>query len=249
VAYMKVDSTSDLGSGEKRQSVRIASAKRYSGGLFIADIKHMPTGLATWPAFWTVGTSWPNHGEIDIIETVNNNKQNQYTVHSAPGCEIDTSSTAPEGFKVNSIASEVSHPSCGSSKGSNNGCAFIDNDANSAGAPFNAAGGATYAMEWTSDGIKIWTFPRGSEPSDIASQSPSPSSWNTKYLKAAWSSHSCDTKKYFKEHAVTFDTTLCGDWAGNAFPGGKSKCHDYVKTGSHFKDAYWAINHVSVYQM
>lgn len=69
VAYMKVDSTSNLGSGQGRKSVRIASAKRYSGGLFIADIKHMPTGLATWPAFWTVGTNWPNHGEIDIIES------------------------------------------------------------------------------------------------------------------------------------------------------------------------------------
>lgn len=126
-------------------------------------------------------------------------------------------------------------------------------------------------MEWTSDGIKIWNFPRGDEPSDIASQTPTPSKWNTQYLKAAWSSHSCDTKKFFQQHAITFDITLCGDWAGSAYrtylspasieyqgapyltplsftAGGKSKCSDYVKTGSHFTEAYWAINHVSVYQ-
>jgi len=228
--------------------VRIASKKRYDGGLFIADIKHMPTGLATWPAWWTVGSDWPNHGEIDIIETINTNEQNQYTVHSASGCEIDMSSTAPEGFKVSALASKVLHTECGSTKSSNSGCGFVDEDDTSAGAPFNAAGGGVFAMEWTSDGIKIWHFPRGSEPSDIASQSPSPSNWNTQYLKAAWSSHSCDTKKYFQQHAITFDITLCGAWAGSAYPGGKSKCEEYVKTGSHFKEAYWAVNHVSVYQ-
>lgn len=46
VAYMKVDSTSNLGSGKARKSVRIASSKRFDGGLFIADIKHMPTGVS-----------------------------------------------------------------------------------------------------------------------------------------------------------------------------------------------------------
>lgn len=193
---------------------------------------------------------------------------NQYTIHSAPGCEIDTTSTAPEGFKVAAISSKVSHPSCGSTKGENAGCAFVDNNKASAGAPFNSQGGGTFAMEWTSDGIKIWSFPRGDEPSDIDSQSPSPNDWDTKYLKAAWSSHSCDTAKYFQQHAVTFDTTLCGAWAGSAYracnfftehnvpakltffsAGGKSQCEEYVKTGSHFKEAYWAINSVSVFQM
>ncbi|KAF8315336.1 hypothetical protein DL93DRAFT_2057199 [Clavulina sp. PMI_390] len=248
VAYMKVDSTSNLGYGQGRKSVRIASQKRFDGGLFIADILHMPTGLATWPAFWTVGQNWPNHGEIDIIETVNTNTQNQMTLHTASGCTIDTSSTAPTGFKVSAIASSLGSTTCGSSKSSNSGCAFIDSDKASAGAPFNAAGGGVFAMEWTSNGLKIWFFPRGSEPSDIASQNPNPNNWSTTYQKAAWSSHTCDTKKYFQQHAITFDTTLCGDWAGSAFSGGKTACEKYVQTGSHFKEAYWAINHVSVYQ-
>jgi hypothetical protein len=247
VAYMKVDSTTNLGSGQKRKSVRIASSKRFDGGLFIADIKHMPAGLATWPAFWTVGADWPNHGEIDIIEGINTNTQNQYTVHSAPGCEIDTSSSAPLGFKVSSIASSVGHTSCGSSKSSNTGCAFVDKSDSSFGAPFNAAGGSVVAMEWTSEGIKIWNFPRGNVPSDITN-SPNPDGWSPTYLKAAWSSLKCDTKTFFKQHAVTFDTTLCGDWAGAAYPGGKSKCNAYVETGSHFTEAYWAINSVSVFQ-
>ncbi len=42
VAVMKVDNTTSLQSGEKRNSVRIHTAKGYGQGLFIADIAQMP---------------------------------------------------------------------------------------------------------------------------------------------------------------------------------------------------------------
>lgn len=49
-------------------SVRVSSKKTYNAGtLFLADIQAMPTGCATWPAYWTVGPNWPNGGEVDII--------------------------------------------------------------------------------------------------------------------------------------------------------------------------------------
>lgn len=49
-------------------SVRLSSQKTYNAGtLFLADIQAMPTGCATWPAYWTVGPNWPNGGELDII--------------------------------------------------------------------------------------------------------------------------------------------------------------------------------------
>lgn len=68
---MAVDNTTQLSEGENRKSVRISSKNTYSSGLIIADIYAMPHGCSVWPAFWMVGSDWPNNGEIDILEGVN----------------------------------------------------------------------------------------------------------------------------------------------------------------------------------
>jgi hypothetical protein len=53
------------------------------------DIKHMPQGCATWPAAWETGESnWPNLGEVDIIEGVNDNAPNAATLHTSSGCTM-----------------------------------------------------------------------------------------------------------------------------------------------------------------
>lgn len=53
---MAVDAKTNLASGKKRNSVRITSKAPFvKGQLLLLDAVHMPTGCATWPAFWTVG--------------------------------------------------------------------------------------------------------------------------------------------------------------------------------------------------
>ncbi len=82
LAVMKVDSTNTLSPGADRDSVRIGSTKQYSQGLMLFDITRMPWGCSVWPALWTVGPSWPQSGEIDIIEGINNSTTNQMTLHT-----------------------------------------------------------------------------------------------------------------------------------------------------------------------
>ena len=53
----------------KRESVRLEGKRRYDRGLFVLDVRHMPDGCGTWPAFWLTDESrWPMNGEIDVLE-------------------------------------------------------------------------------------------------------------------------------------------------------------------------------------
>ena len=50
-----------------RDSVRLEGKTRYDRGLFILDLRHLPTGCGVWPAFWLTDEDvWPDHGEIDV---------------------------------------------------------------------------------------------------------------------------------------------------------------------------------------
>lgn len=124
-------------------SVRISSKRRFSGGLFIADFNAMPHGCGTWPgmcfvgefslqsteahvrsAYWSTGPEWPKAGEIDVIEGVNQQIANQYTMHTVDeGCSLQEVTTDLKTFTANLI-----HERCASKEGDNSGCAFKDSD-------------------------------------------------------------------------------------------------------------------------
>ena len=57
---------------------------------------------------------------------------------------------------------------------------------------------------------------------------------------------------HFNNHKIIFDTTLCGDWAGNAFSSCSKtmKCSDFVRQNpSEFTEAYWLVNYVDIYDI
>lgn len=241
--YMGVDHTT-MNPTAGRESIRVSSNKAYNKGLIIADITHMPDSTCgSWPAFWTVGPDWPSSGEIDIIEGVNAQTTNSITLHSADGCTMSATGALS--------SSKLIETNCNAGSGSN-GCGFETTNTQGYGTGFNAVGGGVYATDWTSSGIKVYFFPRASIPSDISSEQPNPSSWGTPV--ASFSGSGCDIDANFKNHNIVFDTTFCGQWAGNVWSQSTCAslaptCNEYVANNpSAFSNAYWLVNSIKVYQ-
>jgi len=234
-----------------RQSVRISTQQTFNSGLFVFDLQHMPTGCATWPAFWTVGPGWPNAGEIDIIEGINVDSSVHTTLHTNNGCTMAGESTS---LFTGKWAQDAHGPAnnCyvnAPGQSANQGCS-INGLPNTYGAPFNAQGGGVYVTEWNSTLIRMYFFPRGSIPADITSGHPVPDSWGVPY--AFFTLGSQCPANHFHDHVVVINLTFCGDWAGNAFKGdcpNDGDCATFVRNNpTKFTEAYWLINYLSVFQ-
>ena len=251
-AYMGVDAVNVTPNG--RPAVRIASKDTWNHMLMVADIQHMPIGCGTWPAFWMLGgpNAWPENGEIDVIEGVNSGVNdmtpNTMTLHTDAGISLANTTADMTG--------NITTTNCDVAASSNNlGCQIHDPDSiSSFGVPFNKIGGGVYATEYTSEAIKIWFFARGSIPADISAGMPNPDVWPAP--NALFESDADSLDSHFSGLQVIFDTTLCGDWAGNAAVWEASECSvladtcvDYVTSNpSAFTEAYCAINDLKVYQ-
>ncbi|KAF5389511.1 hypothetical protein D9757_004195 [Collybiopsis confluens] len=219
----RADFTTTLSaSGPGRNSVRLMSNKQYElGTVLVANLNHMPEGCGTWPAFWTVGANWPNNGEIDIIEGVNNVGNNQGTLHTSPGCTMPSS---------RSQTGTAFQNDCNTAVNGNAGCG-VGFGSNSFGPSFNANGGGWYAMEMTADFVKIWFWARGSSvPSDVSggSSSVNTSNWGTPV--AFFPNTSCSLSSHFGPQNIIINLTFCGDWAGSVY--GSDNCPSTC-TGEH----------------
>jgi len=241
----------NIASGRGRNSIRIETKTQFTRGLYIIDLQHMPTGCATWPAFWTVGPSWPNGGEIDIIEGVNKQTAVDTTLHTSDGCTMcneaanftGTWGKGPNGN--NACNCYINAPN----QYSNQGCG-ITGAANTMGPGFNNNKGGVYATEWTNNYISVWYWPRNSIPADITSGNPNPPSWGKAYAWFSFGTY-CSSS-HFTNNVVVFDLTFCGDWAGANFAAdcpGLGACNTYVQNNpSAFSEAYWYVDYVAIYK-
>ena len=176
----------------------------------------MPVGCGTWPAFWTNGPNWPNEGEIDIVEGVNNGPTNQVSIHTSPGCTISTNVS-------DALGTLNGGPNCASYQTGNSGCGMQDYTSdNNFGAAFNKAGGGVYAMKWDDSGISVYFFSRDQIPDDITNGAPLPDTWNKPV--ANYPAATCNPWQFFKDNFAIINTTLCGDWAGSAGAWSGSGC-------------------------
>lgn len=93
---------------------------------------------------------WPNAGEIDIIEGINNMKHNQVALHTPDGCF-----QAPDGIQLGSTLER----NCSTDRG----CIVAENKPNSFGQEFALAGGGVYAVQMEFNGFFIWFWSVSSE--------------------------------------------------------------------------------------
>ncbi|KAF1925919.1 glycoside hydrolase family 16 protein [Didymella exigua CBS 183.55] len=231
-----------------RESVRLEGKKEYNKGLFVLDLKHMPGGICgTWPAFWSLGREpWPVKGEIDIIEGVNQNTNNNFVLHTDTKCKVN-------GLGQTGTQALTDCALDGPSKST--GCGVTDARGSSFGKDFNAAQGGYYVTEWQAEGIKIWFFPRGSQPRSLLSDEPDTTTFGT---PAASFQGDCDIEKRFMDQRFIFTNTFCGDWGGNVYAqsgcpmyqglDGMGSCKKYVAENPEvFKDAYWRVSSFKTY--
>jgi len=251
--YIGSDHTNVV-TGRGRDSVRLSSKVNWDSGLFILDSTHMPAGCGTWPAWWLVGPNWPNEGEIDIVEGVNNNAADATTLHTSTGCEMSEEDAQDFTGKWGLGADGKPATDCfihAPHEYNNQGCGIVPNGTGTYGTSFNAAQGGVYVLEWTGDFIRAFFFPRSSIPPDIKSGNPDPTTWGKPYAFFQLGTHCPDV--HFAKMTMVINLTFCGDWAGNVFGQmcpGLGGCNAYVKSNpTKFTEAYWMINSISVFQM
>ncbi|KAJ7188334.1 glycoside hydrolase family 16 protein [Mycena filopes] len=243
---MRADSLSLVHPADRgRKSVRISSPSTYADSVLVLDLWHLPTGLSSWPAFWTVSKAgpWPHGGEIDIIEGVNTNTNNLASLHTTANCNM-TQTRTQNGQTVST--------QCDASFNYNQGCGVSFVQPNSYGPGFNAHGGGWYAMHRASCGISVWFWSRDNSTVPIevsqglATVNPDPSLWGVP--DAFFPTSACDYMSHFDSHQIVFDLTFCGDWAGSPSAYGGSGCEDYVDNNpTMFNEAYWEISSLRVY--
>ncbi|KAH7920553.1 glycoside hydrolase family 16 protein [Leucogyrophana mollusca] len=242
---LRADSTTTLSaSGPGRNSFRIQSSATYTTHVAIFDIEHMPQGCGTWPA--EVGANWPNEGEVDILEGVNNQTPNQSTLHTSANC------TMPTG---RAMTGTDEGDNCDVNETNNSGCGVALADTNSYGPNFNGKGGGWYAIERTGTYISIYFWERGSTsvPSEVKTPGSTinTSTWGTP--AAYFPSTDCNFATHFGPHNIVINLTFCGDWAGNsavyAASGCPSTCVNYVNANpSAFTNAYFEFNSLNIYE-
>lgn len=241
-----------------RKSVRLMSKNTFGVGLLtVVDVLHAPTGPGVWPAVWLLGNVtdvlWPNAGEQDIMEWVNDNTYNAATLHTAPGCTVERDPSLYQGTMIHSdCAFDQSHEACSIQAPSN--VNYNGERLATAGPAFNAQGGGVYVHEWTDSGVSVWLFPRDCLPPDLANEKPDPSSWTAKPL-ARFTDTGCSFDQAFQQQQLIINICLCGDWAGEQGlwdstmnKTGSATCKDYVANHPEsFKDAYFEFASIKMY--
>eukprot|EP00484_Ammonia_sp_Unknown_P027494 CAMPEP_0197032096 /NCGR_PEP_ID=MMETSP1384-20130603/10853_1 /TAXON_ID=29189 /ORGANISM="Ammonia sp." /LENGTH=554 /DNA_ID=CAMNT_0042461701 /DNA_START=27 /DNA_END=1691 /DNA_ORIENTATION=- len=261
--FLKTDTASTPSSSSRgRKAIRLESITRYDTGLFIFDAVHIPYGCGVWPAFWTFGPSWPDNGEIDVIEEVNDASYTGHTLHTSNNCDFTSNDPSSQMEGTWSYGQSAKATNCwvnDPEQYTNQGCS-VRGRTGTFGSSWNSGGGGVAILlldKSEVNGIKIWMKKRSNIP-DIIYSSEITTAQMTAFLGTPdayfpFGSH-CPSSS-FNTQRLTINTALCGDWAGGVWSSsgcatstGYGSCSDFVRwERAQFSNAYWQIKYLKIF--
>jgi len=247
-----------------RESLRLESKTRFNRGLFILDVAHTPSGCGLWPAFWlTDRQHWPEHGEIDVLESMNGQTVAKTALHTSEGCSMyahippnetlygplwDRATGIPDTF-TGELDTETNVPAdnCWTltpHQWANQGCVAMHKYNDTMGHPMNVAGGGLYVLEWDEHYMKSWVFRRDEIPENLEAAldgetTMEPKSWPLPYAYFAIGEGSGCPNDHFQNMQVVINLAFCGNVAGNRFA---SDCPNTAAQYSDLKDPIQQCN-------
>jgi len=244
----------------RRYSIRLEGKHRFNRGLFLLDVRHMPTGCGAWPAFWlTDEDNWPVHGEIDILEGVNYQTEAKTALHTTKTCHHRN---VPPSYKTGTWDTAVGIPDRDTGipdmtireandcfvynphQWLNQGCVAVSDNNETLGKPMNDKGGGIYALEWDPvfSKIRTWVFDINHVPLNLQAalnheEAPNPDSWPLPYGYFAVGEHTNCPASHFQNMRLVINLAFCGSVAGNRFQMDcpelaeqYDSCNDYIQS-------------------
>lgn len=229
---------------ENNNSISDESLDKYSG---VGQFYNTPSSVNC--------TDWPAAGEVDIVETINDDNIIHNTIHTCP--QMCNSEWNDDGIVINCANATHTDP--------NSGCSGKSYKVNSLE--------GTFACLWENDSFRFYYWDSDSDVRSDGgplSELPRPELWNNYNLKNQvrlletdtdceeqihkdWQCENCEGKNKceFVNLKMIFNITLCGKWAGDEFDETDNSlinCKEYILNEG--KDAidnqYIKIEYVSV---
>ncbi|CAM1500703.1 Fc.00g098650.m01.CDS01 [Cosmosporella sp. VM-42] len=234
-----------------RPSVRIESKAEYNHGLFIARFSHLPESkCGAWPSFWSFGAPWPTGGEIDIYQG-GSSQVNKPALRTGNSEELGTCKLDGEGQ-----TSPVGTDNCDNSfenaplQLANQGCSASDHNG-----PYGNTDGGVYAVEWTTEFIKLYSWTWNNIPSDVDSEEPNTDSWGA---PSVWlKNENCDVDDHFVNQKLVFNIDFCHSRTGGEEAWSQTckdstkfdTCVDYVSSKpGEFAGSYFQIQDIRYFK-
>jgi hypothetical protein len=207
----------------KRKSAKIATQKSWTTFLATMRFSHTPTGCGVWPSFWTnaKGVEWPNGGELDVMEYVNDfPSQSSFHTGKENKCKLNAALLNKPGCAALPDTNKMGYE-CSTSYPEKLGCAPnkypLRTGQQISGNP------GVYAVEHTQSYMKVFFIPETEMPADMNSNEPKPDTWDQwviSYYPFASSDQSSpgSCPSPMQAQQLILNIGMCGDWAGKVWP-------------------------------